>query len=265
MIELWTTENPGRVGDPAAPPRLAAFTLVELLVVIAIISILFGILLTGVVGVRRMAKEVNCRKNLNQLAGALESYRDSYGEGLYLPPWLTWLHQYPPESPLLPDPRSFICPFDRSEGEQGGRPDKLVLSNGQTISQFPNADKDGSGDVPCSYLYELNGERCDWVYEGGLGVPSGDEYNWYTGKKPSVQEYVAHADFNGDGELSWYEVKMVNIQGWEGRLAGIAGRVPIVRCFWHVKPPVLDDSDWVLNIRSDFRVYKGHPRWWFDR
>jgi hypothetical protein len=56
----------------------------------------------------------------------------------------------------------------------------------------------------------------------------------------------------------------MTIQGWPRRMRGWDGHVPILRCFWHVEGPVLDDKSWILNIRYDFSVYKGHKHWELD-
>ena len=63
------------------------FSLIELLVVIAIIAILVAILMPVFAGVRRKARETECRENLRQLKIALDLYvennRGQYPEQLY--------------------------------------------------------------------------------------------------------------------------------------------------------------------------------------
>lgn len=272
LAALWTRSA------CAASAGCSAYTIVELLVTIAIIAVLGGLVVSVVVGSRKIAREAQCRNNLRQLAEAIETYRGSYGEGVYLPPWLTWLCQFPQDQPLLEDRKVFICPEDKSMGREGGRPNALLdAATRRQIAQYRNADIDrgnlrgypdgawggtGVDDIPCSYLFEMNSEPCEWVYEGGLGLPWGDEFAWE--RPPSLDQYMARADLDGNGILSWYEIKMLSIHGWPGYLRGLGGRVPMVRCFWHADEPYLEDRDWILNIRYDFSVYKGHPRWFYD-
>ncbi len=59
--------------------RSQAFTLVELLVVLAIIAILIALLVPAVQYVRSVARNVNCRSNLRQLALASINYESSKG------------------------------------------------------------------------------------------------------------------------------------------------------------------------------------------
>ncbi len=52
----------------------SAFTLVELLVVIAVISVLMGIVVPSVTGIREQGQAVKCRSNLHDIAGAMTMY-----------------------------------------------------------------------------------------------------------------------------------------------------------------------------------------------
>jgi prepilin-type N-terminal cleavage/methylation domain-containing protein len=62
-----------------ARTRSAAFTIVELLVVIAIIGILAALLLPVAASIREKAKRVQARKDISDIAGAIEQYDSIYG------------------------------------------------------------------------------------------------------------------------------------------------------------------------------------------
>jgi prepilin-type N-terminal cleavage/methylation domain-containing protein len=68
--------------DPVVGARKAAFTLVELLVVIAIIGILAGLLVPTVMDAMSKAYQVNCQKNLKQIATAVINYTSEYRGGI---------------------------------------------------------------------------------------------------------------------------------------------------------------------------------------
>jgi prepilin-type N-terminal cleavage/methylation domain-containing protein len=230
--------------------RRRGFTLVEVLVVIGVIGILASILLVAVFKGKGQARVTYCLNNLRQLALSLEMYRADHKDKF--PTWLASL--WPTYTNK--DRRIFVCSVDLSKGAEGGRPDWIEFD------QFPNADKDGpvrmsgaSGEnwFPSSYLYEFNGEECEWC------KPTGAEKDFY--------------DRDGDGVVSWYEAKIVQVLGgsWTdegGSLHKIDpkdvynGRVPVIRCFWHAdKANGLEDTDRVLNICYNYRIYMGRPEW----
>jgi prepilin-type N-terminal cleavage/methylation domain-containing protein len=226
------------------------FTLIELLVVIGVIGILAAILLTAVFKARASSRVTACLSNLRQLSIAIECYRTD-GKDAF-PPWLASLWPvYTKENRKV-----FLCPSDKTEGAEGGRPDWIPEAE-----QFHNADRDGpdrdtgSGGEDwfrSSYLYEFNREQCEW----------------WSGTDAEKSFY----DTNGDGVVSWYEAKIVQVKGgawtYEGQPYQIdekdvyGGRVPVMRCFWHSEQEGgLDAHDRVLNITYNYRIYMGKPKW----
>ncbi len=253
------------------------FTLVEMLVVIAIIATLAAILMPALKRAKENARRAECTSNLRQLAFGLETYKIDY-KGAYAP-WLTILETKEYLKKVDDAKRVFVCPNDDTEGKDGGRPgpDKTLFTGpgGNPIAQFENADKDGPpegetfdpgdpGDtdpkstnddppgVNCSYIFEFNAYQCEWMYSGGTF---------------DAASYgpLASYDKNQDGIVSWFESKIVQVQGADGgggsEIKGYGGVVPVVRCFWHVRPPYLSNQDWVNNIRYDFAVKPTMPRW----
>lgn len=277
--------------------RRRGFTVVELLVVIGIIVILAGILLPSLRHARIEARITHCISNLRQMGVALTLYANQYGEGRVdaYPPWLTLLLRTGGKRKFLEDPKAFICKEDPSQGLEGGRPDGMRYEGqSEPIAQFEMADiddedykigpngkpyLDGSstkkneknGGINCSYIFEYNGEPCDWIYPSGPpvtpasvgGVPDGYEWQWST--KPNWATFKQLADTDENGVLSWNEVKILSRKGnSDYGLPAWGDRVPIVRCYWHVENfGPLRDGSLVLDLLGDANaVERGVPPWY---
>ena len=159
-----------------------------------------------------------------------------------------------------------------------------------------------SGDeVPCSYLYEFTAELCEWVHKGwdGGGVStslpgtpwgtpldpeSAPELSWEVNagngwanayedyNVPTPKDFLAVVDTNGDGVVSWAEMKTMNVMGRsvssggkQYRLPKLEGRLPLIRCYWHVSGPTVDkESADVLNVNVGGNVSQGYFFWQRD-
>jgi type II secretory pathway pseudopilin PulG len=260
-----------------------------MLVVISIIAILAAMILPATMQARREARITNCLSNMHQIGVALTMYAQHYGEGRVgaYPPWLTLLTTTGGRRRYLDDRRVLHCPEDPSYGKQGGRPDRMKYEGqDKVIEQFPMADIDehtgalnGSpsyptnstdGGIDCSYIFEMNGEPCDWIY-GSPPVSSGasggvpDSYEWQWGSKPNWAEFLALTDINHDGVISWNEIKQLSRKGCKDRgLPAWDIRVPIVRCYWHAEDPrVLKTDSLVLDLMGDASsIHRGEPPWY---
>jgi len=165
----------------------------------------------------------------------------------------------------------------------------------------PDSSGKVDGDeVPCSYLYEFSSELCEWVHRSwmGSGILStppgtpqgtaedpesapevewmertGNTENWQVSyDAPSLPDFMAVADTNGDGAVSWNEMKMMNVLGRsvssggkQFKLPKMEQKMPLIRCYWHVNGPSVDkEGTDVLNVNVGGHVSQGHFFWQRD-
>jgi len=226
--------------------KKTGFTLIELLVVIAIISMLAGQILPSLSTAREKGRQANCINNLHQIGLAIEMYYQDYDD---YPTWLSLLCRSKTiaGTNYLGTEKIFICLTDLNRGSKGhGNPRfgeicDIPLSKVEaiygTLSAFDqNAYAYRNSDVEnCSYSYEFAPTACSWfIYPPG---------------SPEFQQ----ADSNGDGVVTWKEVKI-----WQSEYQGYGGKVPIVRCFWHF----YNQGQKVLNLAfKNYNVYISGDEW----
>ena len=230
------------------------FTLIELLVVIAIIMVLAGLLLPAIAHAREKGRQTHCKNNLHQFSIAVLMWRDEHKEEM--PPWLSTL--YPSHG--IASPKSYICKSDQSRGADGskpeyGNPPLRPPTSSDIGDQYTETDDiQGNGHpqrnqqvTHCSYLYEFCAAKCNWYRLG----------NW----NPDP------VDANGDGSLSWREVKTRQLKSGDSYTNHYSEAVfPVIRCFHHyAERRILTCTNsyegLTLNVSYAGNVYEG-PMYW---
>ncbi|MBA3937999.1 MAG: type II secretion system protein [Planctomycetes bacterium] len=244
-------------------PLRRGFTMIELLVVVSVIAVLAGILIPTVSMVRRLANDVKCGNNLQQIAGAMVVYRHDNDDAF--PPSALGMTL---SSGLLPNLRKiFFCPEDR------GLPPGSVNSMGR----------------PASYPTTSWGDLA-YIYEGGslIGAPTGSSYDYEMSSIPmhSSELNFFYKDYDeaptkpkpalNSPEATWAAGK--THQRFFGNLSGTSSSVhgapfptslfPIMRCYWHYKwtgnNVVEDNQKKIKNVSWDLNVFNSTPYWEHD-
>ncbi|MCK9266002.1 prepilin-type N-terminal cleavage/methylation domain-containing protein [bacterium] len=216
------------------------FTLIELLVVMAIISMLAGELLPALSTAREKGRQANCISNLKQFSISIEIYFQDYKD---YPPWLSTL--YPS---YMSSKGVYTCLTDMYAGERGHGHKSFPETNDIPPPNIPNTTFEepylgaikgfnyrNSEIDACSYFYEFNYNRCSWFHSS------------------RTPEEIIAADSDNDGIVTWKEAKI-----WQMQSAGLGGKVPIVRCFWHHNI----HKQKVLNLSAiHYNVFTSGPEW----
>ena len=217
------------------------FTLMELLVVISIIMVLAGMILGAVSMIRRQAREVQCRNNLQQIGIGITRYQQENGN--LFPPHLTAMLAH---GQALGDESAKIlrCGFDTKKGTdpQMGRPgqwgDLHELYDSGSSYQFEAAQI-------TMFAPDQGGGWTYWKVLPGSGLP------------PSPL-------WTDDGRTTWAEAKAYQLK--HGNLTNpfSPSQVPIVRCFWHQTWDPLNPNSTtpkVVNLAWDVSVFLSIPFW----
>ncbi len=238
-------------------PLRRGFTMIELLVVVSVIAVLAGILIPTVSMVRRLANDVKCGNNLQQIGAAMTIYRHDNDDafpssslGMTLP------------GGLLPDlGKIFICPEDRTIPQGSNHAMGRAPTWGNLAYIYESATV-GGRVIGSSYDYEMSGTQLnsselsffykDLTESGGSLPASGTaEATWAAGK--------THQRFFG------------NLKGTSPNLHGnpfATSLFPIMRCYWHYRwtgnNSVEDNMKKVKNVSWDLNVFNTSPYWEHD-
>lgn len=201
-----------------SPPcrRRAGFTLIELLVVLAVLGILLALLIPAVQSAREVARRVECRNKLRQIAIALHTYHDTHSvlpvQTSYGPPWGQTRHHWSWTVRVLPylDQGPLYNQLDFTRDGLDATPRNVggdVVSNLQLIGRSLPAKlcpSDPEADTPRT--------RADDAEHLVLGL---------TCYAASVGD---HANLRGDGDPSVDAYRFGNFATDGGKLRGIISR-----------------------------------------
>lgn len=234
------------------------FTLIELLVVVGIIAVLAGLLIPVVGVVRRMANDIKCGNNLQQIGAAIEVYKSENDD--VFPARLRWKDNDPlagnpitsdlfhSNGPLKGLNKILLCPRDGQNGKDPlmGRPS----SNWEDLSKIYTPDS--------SYMFEISSE---FLTAGQIEFFFKDRGN----DKPAL----------GSSEATWVGGKHNQLRFGNLKDDGVTygdsfppSKFPIIRCYWHHKwrgNNALDQGiRKVKNVSWELNVFDSTPFWEHD-
>ncbi|WFB34421.1 type II secretion system protein [Kiritimatiellota bacterium B12222] len=255
----------------------SGFTLIEMLVVISIIVLLASLLFPAINSALRRSQQTKCLSNLKNFgigwnANYLETISGPHENEMdAIFPWL---------STMVPDFLDFgnlRCPADESKGRYGSKPEENAEFFAMDKEGFPETDDNSNNpasgqyaqrneDVEFnSYMYEFNDATISWGWSNYI-LGSGDH-------SFATEELV---DINGDGRITWGEVKVTQYTYGDTFSMGAYGpsQFPLVRCFHHFKDkvvrvrnldnpnaPTVTTSVRVMNLAMDGSVFISGLQW----
>lgn len=196
------------------------FTLVELLVVIAIIAILAGLVFPALRRAQAKSRQASCMNTLHQFGVGIIQYRHDHDDKM--PPWLSAL--YPD---YISSKTIYVCPSDKSRGRDGSKPEGMPDQFKETDDIESNTASNRNQEIRfCSYMYEYCDTECD---------PDGSPW-WKNFLGPDGTASTADLDDNGDGIVTWAEVKEYQLRKGDKSHPGPYNETdfPTVRCYHHI-------------------------------
>jgi prepilin-type N-terminal cleavage/methylation domain-containing protein len=235
------------------------FTLIEMLVVVGIIATLAGLLLPAVGLVKRMANDIKCGNNLQQIGAAIEVYKfdnnDVFpshligGLGTTENSTNDLVHA---DGPLKGLAKIFICPRDSQSGKDP------QMGRGSAFSDLSYMYDSGpiyGKTVGSSYLFEANGYQLQ---------PS--QYKWFYTK-------VDYDNFSAANAPTWAVAKFNQLKNGSPDEYGVVysgsfapSQFPIIRCFWHHQwnSSNAKFTKKVKNVSWELNVFDSSPFWEHD-
>jgi prepilin-type N-terminal cleavage/methylation domain-containing protein len=249
-------------------------TLTEILVAMIIMGVLASLLLPAVAEARRRARSLKCVAQLKGIGAAIKTYEVDFRD---YPPWLSNLvPMYLGEGAAV-SPRALICPNDYANPPGGEGRLSQTITGIDKCDELDDIEMAGAGSenvftgkgrwtpeqekTPPATVRNVVVQWCSYSYEFGIAACS----IWKGGNYPDLLG-------NRDGVTSWREVKLhaerdgyIDAQGNRDPTKAYDGRVPIVRCYWHLPAGAqitfpCDPRLYVWNLRcGDMSVSRSDP------